>query len=72
MRAGPEEFEWLWMSPERYVLVGPGELIADLANQGVVLIECDDLAAEVRRRMRAAGIHCVDRFPWLDEPSTGR
>jgi hypothetical protein len=63
------EFRDLWDPPDRYVLVrvGPGVdqmVIVDPVDRMITLIDEDDeLAAQVIRRMRAAGVQVLDELP---------
>ena len=64
-----DDFADLWTPPHgRYVLIEPvrdggGHLIWDTGTQRLVVIEDDDLYAEVQNRMIAAGVPTSPGIP---------
>ncbi len=75
MTIGIEQFHDLWgQDRDNYVLVRSGEGTKDLADcvifntksAAAEVIEDDDLAIEVIRRMVAAGVPVLDRMPKND------
>jgi hypothetical protein len=60
-----EKYEYLWEKPFRYALapVGEGYVIVRTERQSLVLIEDDELQAEIVRRMIAAGAPILGKEP---------
>jgi hypothetical protein len=62
-----EEFAYLWTAPpgkyviERFIVEGEEQLLISSPQDGaVVLIDDDNLNAEVTKRMIAAGVEVID------------